>query len=69
MYFEILSNIFCTERNDINLPRTKKTNLQKMPIVPIRGMTIFPYMSVHFDIGREKSVLSIEDALDDNKLI
>lgn len=69
MYFEILNNIFCTERNDINLPRTKKTALQKMPIVPIRGMTIFPYMSVHFDIGREKSVLSIEDALDDNKLI
>lgn len=46
------------------MPKKKENIIQKMPIIPVRGITIFPYMSIHFDIGREKSVLAIEESLE-----
>lgn len=34
-----------------------------LPVIPLRGITIFPNMIIHFDIGREKSVASLEQAM------
>lgn len=34
-----------------------------MPLIPLRGLTIFPNMVIHFDVGREKSIASIEEAM------
>ena len=34
-----------------------------LPAIPLRGITIFPNMIIHFDIGREKSVASLEQAM------
>lgn len=42
------------------------TDTLKMPIIPLRGLTIFPNMQVHFDIGREKSSLAVEEAVEQN---
>ena len=33
------------------------------PAIPLRGMTIFPNMIIHFDIGREKSIAALEEAM------
>ena len=33
-----------------------------MPVIPLRGITIFPTMLLHFDVGREKSVSALENA-------
>lgn len=38
-------------------------NLRDLPLIPLRGITIFPYMVLHFDVGREKSILALEDAM------
>ncbi len=38
-------------------------NVKLLPLIPLRGMNIFPYMVLHFDIGREKSILALEDAM------
>ena len=27
----------------------------KLPLIPLRGLTVFPNMVIHFDVGREKS--------------
>jgi len=35
----------------------------KLPLIPIRGIGIFPNMVIHFDIGREKSVNALEEAM------
>ena len=35
----------------------------KMPVLALRGMTIFPDQTVHFDIGRKKSALALEAAM------
>lgn len=34
-----------------------------LPVIPLRGITIFPTMLLHFDVGREKSVSALESAM------
>ncbi|MCY6369664.1 endopeptidase La [Clostridium ganghwense] len=34
-----------------------------LPLIPLRGITIFPHMVLHFDVGREKSLLAVEEAM------
>ena len=35
----------------------------KLPILALRGLTVFPEQTVHFDVGRAKSVLALEAAM------
>lgn len=37
--------------------------IEVLPLIPLRGITIFPYMVLHFDVGREKSLLALEEAM------
>lgn len=39
-------------------------NLITLPLIPLRGITIFPSMVMHFDVGREKSILALESAME-----
>lgn len=50
---------------------SKKTNdkRRKIPLLPLRGLSIFPYMILHFDVGREKSVRALEEAMINDQLI
>ena len=34
-----------------------------LPMIPLRGLNIFPNMVLHFDVGREKSVKALEMAM------
>ena len=34
-----------------------------MPVMALRGLTVFPNQTVHFDVGRFKSTLALEDAM------
>ncbi len=36
---------------------------KKLPLIPIRGIGIFPDTMIHFDIGREKSINALEEAM------
>ncbi|WP_333887151.1 endopeptidase La [Clostridium sp.] len=38
-------------------------SFRELPLIPLRGITIFPYMVLHFDVGREKSILALEKAM------
>lgn len=41
-----------------------------LPLIPLRGISIFPHMVVHFDVGREKSINALEKAmLDDSSIL
>lgn len=40
-----------------------ENKIEVLPIIPLRGITIFPYMVIHFDVGREKSIASLEEAM------
>lgn len=34
-----------------------------LPLIPLRGIYMFPHMVIHFDIGRQKSLQSLEEAM------
>ncbi|NTW05752.1 MAG: endopeptidase La [Peptococcaceae bacterium] len=34
-----------------------------LPLLPLRGILVFPHMVIHLDVGREKSVQAIEEAM------
>jgi len=40
---------------------------REMPLLPLRGLLVFPYMVIHLDVGREKSINAIEEAMIANK--
>ncbi|MCG8540962.1 MAG: endopeptidase La [Clostridia bacterium] len=35
----------------------------ELPLIPLRGLSVFPYMVLHFDVGREKSIRALEEAM------
>lgn len=37
--------------------------VMSMPLIPLRGLSVFPYMVLHFDVGREKSIKALEEAM------
>ena len=41
--------------------------LYTIPLIPLRGLTVFPNVVVHFDVGREKSTAAIEQAMLDGQ--
>lgn len=43
--------------------------VRTLPLIPLRGMTIFPYMVLHFDVGREASINALEEAMVNDQLI
>jgi ATP-dependent Lon protease len=40
-----------------------------MPLIPLRGLSVFPYMVIHFDVGREKSIKALEEAMLKDQLV
>ena len=41
----------------------------RYPMIPLRGMTVFPNVVIHFDLGREKSITALEQAMMTNQHI
>ena len=42
---------------------TRRARTVCMPVLPLRGMMVFPHMVLHFDVGRPKSVAALEKAM------
>ncbi|MEA5015998.1 MAG: endopeptidase La [Candidatus Limiplasma sp.] len=42
---------------------SRRSSLTRMPVLPLRGMMLFPHMVLHFDVGRAKSVAALEKAM------
>jgi len=40
-----------------------------IPLIPVRGMGLFPGMVLHFDIGRDKSVAALESAMTRDQMV
>ncbi len=40
-----------------------------MPVLALRGLAIFPEQTVHFDVGRPKSVFALEAAMKEDQII
>ena len=46
-------------------PRKQET----MPVLALRGLVLFPHMVLHFDVGRAKSVLALNEAMSNERKI
>lgn len=53
----------------VDTSNTEFNEFMHMPIVALRGLTVFPGMSLHFDVGRKKSIAALKNAMNNNQRI
>ena len=41
----------------------RKIQTIELPVLPLRGMMLFPNMVLHFDVGRKKSLAALEQGM------
>ncbi|MDQ0224692.1 endopeptidase La [Metabacillus niabensis] len=46
-----------------------KANTRIVPLLPLRGLLVYPTMVLHLDVGRDKSVQALERAMMDENII
>ncbi|MBP2000421.1 ATP-dependent Lon protease [Paenibacillus shirakamiensis] len=46
-----------------------KAKNRRFPLLPLRGLLVYPSMVLHLDVGRDKSVKALEKAMVDDNLI
>lgn len=46
-----------------------RSEIKVLPLLPLRGLLVFPYMVIHLDVGRTKSVQAIEEAMIQDRII
>ena len=40
-----------------------------VPAIPLRGLVVYPGMTLHFDVGRKKSIKALNTAMENDQLI
>ena len=48
---------------------TMNEDIRILPVLPLRGLTAFPEMLIHFDVGRIMSIKALEAAMKDGQNI
>ena len=43
--------------------------VNRLPLIALRGMTILPYMVIHFDVSRKKSIKAVDTAMKNGQMI
>ncbi|WP_282941249.1 endopeptidase La [Paenibacillus sp. RC67] len=46
-----------------------KLKVRRLPLLPLRGLLVYPSMVLHLDVGREKSVKALEKSMVDDSMI
>ena len=45
------------------MPQENEIHYREIPILPLRGLLVFPYTVIHLDVGRKKSINAIEESM------
>ncbi|MCC8016307.1 MAG: LON peptidase substrate-binding domain-containing protein, partial [Clostridiales bacterium] len=61
----ILYNTINSNMSDIKI----NENFINMPVIPLRGIVVFPEMVLHFDVGRKKSVAALKYAMKESNKV
>uniref|UniRef100_UPI001C2FEB5C LON peptidase substrate-binding domain-containing protein n=1 Tax=Cohnella sp. GbtcB17 TaxID=2824762 RepID=UPI001C2FEB5C len=48
---------------------SNKTKSRSLPLLPLRGLLVYPSMVLHLDVGREKSIKALEQCMIDDHMI
>ncbi|MDO4393470.1 MAG: endopeptidase La [Bacillota bacterium] len=60
---ETIENVTEEIETEDEIEEISEENVKEYPMIPLRGLTVFPNMVLHFDIGREKSINALEKAM------
>lgn len=55
--------------NDIRENISNIADFLEIPLIALRGIVVFPDMTLHFDVGRKKSVQALKSAMERNQKI
>ncbi len=44
-------------------------SIAELPVIPLRGLVVFPKMILHFDVGRKKSIEALKDAMQEGQRV
>jgi ATP-dependent Lon protease len=67
IYGEETSNHIAREEKDMQVPG--KQNMRRLPLIPLKGVIVYPGMRMHLDVGREKSIRALEKAIVEDSMI
>ncbi len=45
------------------------TDMMELPVIPLRGLVVFPEMVLHFDVGRKKSIAALKSAMNGSQKV
>ncbi len=45
------------------------SSFEDLPVIPLRGLVVFPGMNLHFDVGRKKSIAALKAAMNNDQRI
>ena len=48
---------------------TNGVEFKRLPVLPLRGLTAFPHMIIHFDVGRMMSIRALEASMKNGQMI
>ena len=48
---------------------SEKINIGTLPILALRGLAVFPDQTVHFEVGRKKSILALDEAMKNDQTL
>lgn len=51
------------------MPKYEEQAIRTLPVLPLRGITAFPEMLIHFDVGRAMSIKALEVAMKDGQVL
>ena len=54
---------------EVNTRMIKINKTTNIPLLPLRGLLVFPTMVLHIDVGRNRSVAALEQAMLEDQLI
>ena len=46
-----------------------ETKVRLMPMLALRGLTVFPNVMLHFDVGRQISIRALDEAMEEEQLV
>ncbi len=46
-----------------------ENSMVNIPVIPLRGLVVFPEMVLHFDVGRKKSINALREAMKSNQKV
>ncbi|MCL2579248.1 MAG: endopeptidase La [Oscillospiraceae bacterium] len=51
------------------MKKTLESSTVRLPLLAMRGMVLFPQMVLHFDVGRDKSIYALNEAMGRDRMI